>query len=53
MLRMSAVDADVDAGKPATSPGCTVKHFARVDAVRDELLTRSLDVGDDEEKSLG
>jgi hypothetical protein len=30
-----------------------VKHFARVDAVRDELIARSLDVGDDQVQALG
>jgi hypothetical protein len=46
-------DADVDAGKPATSPGRTVKHPACVDAVRDQLLAHSLNTGDDEEQGLG
>jgi hypothetical protein len=46
-------DADVDVRKPATSPGCTVKYLARVDAARDELLARSLDVGNDQEQALG
>jgi hypothetical protein len=40
------------AWKPAGSPGCTVKPFARVDAVRDEFLARSLDVGDGQKQAL-
>src|SRR5258705_5716547 len=30
-----------------------VEHFGRVDAVRDEFLARSLDVGDDQVQTLG
>ena len=40
------------AWKPAGSPGCTVKPFTRVDAVRDEFLARSLDVGDGQKQAL-
>ena len=52
-LRVGAADADVDAWKPATGPGCTVKYLARVGAIRDQLQARSLDVGDDQEQGLG
>jgi len=52
MLGVWPADADVDAWKPATSPGCTVKYLARGDAVRDELPTRSFNVGDDQERAL-
>jgi hypothetical protein len=47
------VDADIQARKPATSPVCTVKYLARVGARRNELLMRSLDVGDRQEQTLG
>ena len=40
------------AWKPAGSRGCTVKPLARVDAVRDEFLARSLDVGDGQKQAL-
>jgi hypothetical protein len=32
--------AEVDASKPATSLGCTVKYLARVDSIGDELLAQ-------------
>ena len=53
MLGVWPANADVDAWKPATSPGYTVKYLARVDAMGDELLVCSLDVGDDQEQALG
>ena len=43
-----AADADADALKPAGGSFSTVKDIACVDALRDELLMRSLDVGDGE-----
>jgi hypothetical protein len=36
-----------------SSPACTVKHLARVDTLRDKLLTRSDDVGDDQVQGPG
>src|SRR5258708_35644138 len=45
-LKVWPADPLAVAWKPAGSPGCTVKPFARVDAVRDEFLARNLDVGD-------
>jgi hypothetical protein len=52
-LGVRPVDADIQARKPATSPVCTVKYLARVGARRNELLMRSLDVGDRQEQTLG
>jgi hypothetical protein len=50
-LGVGSGDSDVDAFKPATSPAGTVKYFACIDAVRDKLLARSHDVGDDQEQA--
>jgi hypothetical protein len=52
MVGLRATDADADALKPAGGSFSTVKDLACLDALRDELLARGLDVGDGEEHCL-
>ena len=46
MLWLWAGDALTYTGKSAGGPGCTVEHFARINAVGDELPVRRFDVID-------
>lgn len=52
MLGLWAGDAFAYTGKPAGGSDCTVKHFARVDTVGDELPVRRFDVVDGQKQGL-
>jgi hypothetical protein len=53
VLRLRPANTHADASESAGSSGFAMEHLARFDAIRDELLARSLDVGDSQEQSLG
>jgi len=52
VLGLWAGDAFSYTGKPASGSDCTEKHFARVDALGDELPGRRLDVVDGQEQAF-
>ena len=48
-LWLRATDPYPNSGKPARSPGFTVKYLGCLDALRDKLLPGRLDIGDDQQ----